>query len=243
VNNKTDSRAFILVLDGFGIGFAPDAADFGDQGAVTLGHIAEACLMGRADRTGVRKGPLHLPFLEALGLGEAAKLASTQRPSGFSSILPEGKYAACRESGSGKDTTSGHWEMAGVPVSFDWDYFPETPSFPGPLNDSLARKANLPGILGNCHASGTEIIKRLGDEHLTSGKPIFYTSIDSVFQIAAHEEHFGLKRLYDLCLLARTTLDKSSLNIARVIARPFIGKTGNYVVDTENQANGPGKEI
>ncbi|MCK5794750.1 MAG: hypothetical protein KAH12_08580, partial [Anaerolineales bacterium] len=186
MNKKTDSRAFILVLDGFGIGFAPDAADFGDRGADTLGHIAEACLMGRADRTGVRKGPLHLPFLEALGLGEAAKLATNQRPSGFSTVQPAGKYTACRESGSGKDTTSGHWEMAGVPVLFDWDYFPEKPSFPAPLLDSLVRKANLPGILGNCHASGTEIINRLGDEHLKSSKPIFYTSIDSVFQIAAH---------------------------------------------------------
>lgn len=228
MNIKTDSRAFILVLDGFGIGSAPDAADFGDLGADTLGHIAEACFKGRADRTGVRKGPLHLPFLESLGLGEAAKLAANRLPPGFNPVHPEGIYAACREISRGKDTSSGHWEMAGIPVLFDWDYFPDEPSFPETLIESLARQAELPGILGNCHASGTEIINRLGEEHLKSGKPICYTSGDSVFQVAAHQEQFGLERLYELCRLARNLLDREHLKIARVIARPFIGNAGNF---------------
>ncbi len=224
----TESRAFILVLDGFGIGSAPDAADFGDQGADTLGHIAEACFQGRADRAGVRSGPLRLPFLESMGLGEAAKLAKGRLPAGFNPACPGGIYAACREISHSKDTSSGHWELAGVPVLFKWGYFPEEPSFPETLVELLVRKAGLPGILGNCHASGTEIIKLLGEEHIRTGKPICYTSADSVFQVAAHEDHFELERLYALCRLARNILDQEGLKIARVIARPFTGSSGNF---------------
>src|SRR5205085_5325644 len=122
----------------------------------------------------------------------------------------------------GKDTPSGHWEIAGVPVQFEWGYFPrETPCFPQPLIEMLCAQANLPGILGNRHASGTEIIAELGDAHMRTGKPICYTSADSVFQIAAHEGTFGLERLYRLCETARPLVD--AFNIARVIARPFVG--------------------
>ena len=216
------------MLDGFGIGAAPDAGDFGDQDADTLGHIAEACLQGKADRKGLRRGLLRLPFLESLGLGYSAELASGEHPAGFSPVRPKGRYAACREISCGKDTSSGHWEIAGLPVLFQWGYFPEEPSFPGSLLESLITEAGLPGILGNCHASGTEIIKELGEEHVRSGKPICYTSVDSVFQIAAHEEHFGLEKLYNACRLAREILDREALNIARVIARPFTGSPGSF---------------
>lgn len=228
VKDKTDNRAFILVLDGFGIGSAPDAADFGDPGADTLGHIAEACLNEDRERTSGNRGALKVPFMESLGLGEAARMATGRLPAGLSGSQPRGRYAACREISHGKDTSSGHWELAGSPVLFDWDYFPEKPSFPPLLVEKLVREAKLPGILGNCHASGTEIIEDLGEEHLTSGKPICYTSADSVFQVAAHEESFGLDRLYRFCELARKSIDESGLRIGRVIARPFQGRPGNF---------------
>jgi len=229
VNRQSDKRAFILVLDGFGIGTAPDSADYGDEGADTLGHLADACFRGAGDRKGLRKGPLQIPFLESNGLGNAAALAGGKWPRGMSRVQPRARFAACREISHGKDTSSGHWEMAGVPVLFEWDYFPEEPSFPSWLLEALVREGNLPGVLGNCHASGTEIIKDLGDQHLRSGRPICYTSADSVFQIAAHEESFGLERLYALCSTAREILDREGLNVARVIARPFTGTAGNYI--------------
>ncbi|MCR9214537.1 MAG: phosphopentomutase, partial [Proteobacteria bacterium] len=139
----------------------------------------------------------------------------------------EGLYGVCQEKSRGKDTPSGHWEMAGVPVMFDWGYFPKTvPCFPKKLTDTLIEKGKLPGILGNCHASGTEIIDQHGAEHMATGKPIFYTSADSVLQIAAHEETFGLDRLLKLCEIARTFVDE--LEIGRVIARPFVGEPGNF---------------
>jgi phosphopentomutase len=228
VKPTTDSRVFLLVLDGFGIGAAPDAGDFGDQEADTLGHIAEFCHQGKAENSVNRKGPLHIPFLESLGLGYAAELSSGKQPAGFTNVRVLGRYAACREISLGKDTSSGHWEIAGRPVLFNWGYFPEEPSFPEPFIESLIKQAGLPGILGNCHASGTEIIKKLGDEHIRSGKPICYTSVDSVFQVAAHEDHFGLERLYNSCRIAREILDSEGLNIARVIARPFTGYSGKF---------------
>jgi len=218
----------MLVLDGFGIGAAPDAAEFGDQGADTLGHIAEACLKGDLKRSSGNRGVLKVPFLESLGLGEAARMATGRLPAGLSGSRLKGRHAACREISRGKDTSSGHWELAGSPVLFDWDYFPDKPSFPSPLVEKLVQEAELPGILGNCHASGTEIIKDLGEEHLTSGKPICYTSADSVFQVAAHEEAFGLDRLYRFCELARKLIDDYGLRIARVIARPFQGKPASF---------------
>lgn len=227
------ARAFLFVLDSFGIGGAPDAKAFGDHGSDTLGHIARAAARGEADRPGLRGGPLNLPNMLALGLGEAAELASGSYPDGVERTAPKGFFGAAQEVSSGKDTPSGHWEIAGVPVPFDWGYFPdETPSFPKDLTDAIFAQAKLPGILGNCHASGTEIIAKLGEEHVRTGKPICYTSADSVFQIAAHEEHFGLERLYELCEIVRKLVDP--LNIGRVIARPFLGETA---ADFERTAN------
>lgn len=214
-------RAFVLVLDSFGLGSAPDAAAFGDAGANTLGHIAEACRMRP-------QGPLDLPNLASLGLGAAAVIACGQAPHGMPCVGGfRGAHGAAAEISNGKDTPSGHWEMMGAPVRFDWGYFPDTqPCFPDALIDALAQRCELPGVLGNCHASGTEIVARLGDEHVASGKPIVYTSADSVFQIAAHEESFGLERLYRVCEVARALVD--GYNIGRVIARPFVGKPGDY---------------
>jgi phosphopentomutase len=212
-------RAIIVVLDSVGIGSAPDAAAYGDAGSDTVGHIAEACARGRCD-TSLREGPLKLPNLVSIGLGEACRLAGGRVPPGLEARVIEGRYGCAIEVSKGKDTPSGHWEIAGVPVPFDWGYFPRTvPCFPKQIVTELCERAGLPGILGDCHASGTEIIAQLGDEHVRSGKPICYTSADSVFQIAAHEQEFGLQRLYSVCEIARELLNP--LNIGRVIARPF----------------------
>ncbi|MFL6796488.1 MAG: phosphopentomutase [Xanthobacteraceae bacterium] len=228
------ARAFVLVLDSVGIGAAPDAASYGDEGADTVGHIAQACARGEADRDGLRRGPLRLPHLVQLGLGEACRMATGAVPPGLErEARPVGRFGCAREVSTGKDTPSGHWELAGVPVPFDWTYFPRAvPCFPESLIAGLCREAALPGILGNCHASGTQIIAELGEEHVRSGKPICYTSADSVFQIAAHEQSFGLERLYSVCNVARRLVDP--LRIGRVIARPFVGagwadfaRTGN----------------
>ena len=217
-------RAFILLLDSFGIGALPDADKFGDVGSDTLGHIAEECAAGRADRAGVRSGKLNIPQMEQLGLG-----AARTRKANFSA---SGAYGSAREISWGKDTSSGHWEMMGAPVEFDWGYFPEAPSFTPEIIERLCSEGKIPGILGNCHASGTEIIARLGDEQVKTGKPICYTSADSVFQIAAHEESFGLERLYELCKIAFEIL--KPYRICRVIARPFVGEKGHYQ-RTENR--------
>ena len=208
-------RAFILVLDSFGLGATPDATQFGDAGANTFAHIAA-------------REPLALPHMESLGLAAAGHMASGHWADGFALRQGfAGAYGAARERSTGKDTPSGHWEMAGVPVEFDWGYFPDQePSFPEALTDALIREARLPGVLGNCHASGTQIIARLGDEHVASGKPIVYTSADSVFQIAAHETAFGLDRLHEVCRIAFRLL--APYNIGRVIARPFAGADGVY---------------
>jgi phosphopentomutase len=231
-------RAIILVLDSFGIGASEDAKDFGDIGANTLGHIAEECAQGKADleRAGLnRKGPLKLPELTQLGLMHAAKESSGDFPQACpTDITLTGAFGHAKELSSGKDTSSGHWEMTGVPVLFDWGYFKEkTNSFPQAFLDAFIEKANLPGILGNCHASGTEIIAELGEEHMKSGKPIVYTSSDSVFQIACHEESFGLDRLLEMSTIAFSLL--GDFNICRVIARPFIGSCGNDFKRTGNR--------
>jgi phosphopentomutase len=229
------ARAFLFVLDSFGIGGAPDAADFGDDGADTLGHIAEFCAAGAGDRAGLREGPLLLPNMAALGLLHAAKLANKRLPAGMS--LPDrvfGLYGAASEVSRGKDTPSGHWEIAGTPVTFDWGYFPaEGDAFPAELVEAICREGEVPGILGNCHASGTDIIAQHGEEHMRSGKPICYTSSDSVFQIAAHEQSFGLERLLAFCQTVRRLLD--DYNIGRVIARPFVGTTPKDFVRTGNR--------
>ncbi len=207
------SRVFLLVMDSVGIGGAPDAAEFGDAGADTLGHIAEAA------------GPLALPTLSALGLGAAAAAATGRVPAGLAA--EGGCWAAAREWSRGKDTPSGHWELAGASVDFDWGYFPKAePSIPADLVKALSAEAGLPGALGLVHSNGIAIIEAHGAEHLETGKPILYTSADSVLQIAAHEEAFGLERLYRTCEIARTLCDP--LNIGRVIARPFTGAPGAF---------------
>jgi phosphopentomutase len=219
------ARAFLLVLDSFGVGGAPDAEQYGDLGSNTLGHIAEFCAAGAADRAGLRSGPLMLPNMSALGLLDIAALASGETPAGMEP--PEriyGIHGCASEVSKGKDTPSGHWEIAGTPVHFDWGYFPtEGDAFSPELVEAICEHGKVPGILGNCHASGTDIIARFGVEHIRTGKPICYTSSDSVFQIAAHETHFGLERLIAFCQTVRTLVDP--LNIGRVIARPFIGET------------------
>lgn len=222
------TRAFIILMDSFGIGAGADAEKFGDVGADTFRHIAEYCAAGKADKVGLRNGPLLIPNLLRLGLNGAAE-ASTGKPVAcLSSDVPiQGMYGSAEEISYGKDTPSGHWEMAGVPVLFEWGYFsPDYPSFPQKLLDTLIARMNLPGVLGNKHASGTEIIVELGEEHQKTGKPIVYTSADSVFQIAAHEESFGLDRLYQMSEIARELVDE--YHIGRVIARPFEGTPGNY---------------
>ncbi|MCH4293368.1 phosphopentomutase [Shewanella sp. 3B26] len=225
-------RTIILMLDSFGIGAADDADKFGDVGSNTFGHIAKMCAEGKANVG--RDGELKLPNLSRLGLAHAAKEATGAFAAGFGDNVDIiGAYGHCQELSSGKDTPSGHWEMAGVPVLFEWGYFSDhTNSFPKELTDKILERAGLTEYLGNCHASGTAILEELGVEHMTTGKPIFYTSADSVFQIACHEESFGLENLYRLCEIAREELEP--YNIGRVIARPFVGtgpsdfaRTGN----------------
>ncbi|MDJ0794876.1 MAG: phosphopentomutase [Woeseiaceae bacterium] len=221
------ARAIILVLDSFGIGATADAESFGDAGSDTFGHIAEArAAAGR---------PLALPNLAKLGLFHAGAESTGRQAAGApDSVEIIGAYGHAAEMSSGKDTPSGHWEIAGVPVMFDWGYFSaKTNTFPQELLDQLVERAGLPGYLGNCHASGTTIIAELGDEHIRTGKPIFYTSADSVFQIACHEEAFGLERLYELCDIARELVDE--YNIGRVIARPFVGDGPDSYMRTANR--------
>jgi len=212
-------RAVLVVMDSVGIGGAPDAGAFfngdtPDTGANTVAHIAQAC-------AGLPRGPLRLPHLAGLGLGRAVRLASGEAAPGLDGPV-HGLWGAATEVSRGKDTPSGHWELAGLPVPWDWHYFPDTvPAFPAEISHAVAEAAGTKGILGDCHASGTEIIARLGAEHLRSGWPICYTSVDSVFQIAAHEDTFGLARLLELCAAIAPMLH--DLKVGRVIARPFTG--------------------
>ena len=222
-------RAIILMMDSFGIGASADADRFGDVGSNTLGSIA------RFRSASSDAGALNLPNLTRLGLMHAAEESSGEYPAGASKDIEViGAYGYAKEISSGKDTPSGHWEIAGVPVLFDWGYFTgKTDTFPDELLDKLIDRAELPGVLGNCHSSGTVIIAELGEEHMQTGKPIVYTSADSVFQIACHEESFGLDRLYDLCEIARELVDE--YNIGRVIARPFAGSSNDDFVRTGNR--------
>lgn len=226
------SRAFLIVLDSVGCGGAPDAAAFGDVGANTLGHIAQHCAAGQAEAG--RSGPLHLPVLDGLGLGAAIELASGLRAPGLQATRPQGLWGAATEVSRGKDTPSGHWELAGVPVPWDWTYFPRTqPAFDDALVSAVCQAAGTTGILGNCHAAGLSIMQELGAEHLRSGWPICYTSADSVFQIAAHEEAFGLERLHALCAALAPLLHMRK--VGRVIARPFIGSPATGFTRTGNR--------
>ena len=223
------ARAFLVVLDSVGIGGAPDAhaffnGDVPDTGANTLGHIAQACAEGQAE-TG-RSGPLAIPNLLTLGMGQALELASGMTWPG-DVPHPTGAWGAATEVSPGKDTPSGHWELAGVPVPWDWHVFPVTqPAFPESLMQNVCELAGTKGTLGNCHASGTAIIDQHGAAHLETGWPICYTSADSVFQIAAHEDHFGLDRLLQLCRDLAPRLH--AMKVGRVIARPFVGAPGRF---------------
>lgn len=216
------TRAFLVVLDSVGCGGAPDAARYDDEGADTLGHIVAACARGEGDRAGLRAGALRVPTLAALGLGLACETATGHVPSALACAAPRAAFGSAIEISQGKDTQSGHWEIAGSPADFAFGYFPHTvPAMPAALLNALIEGARLPGLLGMNHASGVAILDEWGEESRLSGKPIIYTSVDSVLQIAAHEQTFGLQRLYDLCALARRLCDP--LKIGRVIARPFVG--------------------
>ncbi|MBC7692139.1 MAG: phosphopentomutase [Methylotenera sp.] len=200
-------RVIWIVLDGVGAGELPDAKAYGDTGSNTLGNLAKSLKNNKT---------LSLPHLEAMGLGNITTIQGVPpRAAGKG----EGAFGKAVELSRGKDTTSGHWEMAGLVVTQAFETFPN--GFPQEVVDRWCRENKLPGVLGNKSASGTEIIEELGAEHLATGKPILYTSADSVWQIAAHEEVFGLQRLYDISKSARKIGDE--LGLSRVIARPFIG--------------------
>ena len=207
------NRVLLIVLDGAGIGAMPDAPEWGDAGADTFGHILES----RA---------VSLPNLQRYGLGNIRPLESVPPLD-----APEGSYGRCALRSNGKDTTTGHWEMAGIVLERAFPTYPN--GFPSTVIDRFIRETDVPGILGNIPASGTEIIKVLGEEHVKTHKPIVYTSADSVFQIAAHEEVIPLDRLYEICEIARRILDGEH-KVGRVIARPFLGQTGAFY-RTENR--------
>src|SRR5437588_3030971 len=211
--NQPFRRITLIVLDGAGIGAMPDAPEWGDAGSDTFGHICES-------------RQLNLPHLQGLGLGNIRAL------NGVPAIAnPRGGYGKCALKSNGKDTTTGHWEMAGIILERAFPTYPN--GFPQSLIDEFIAKANVPGVLGNIPASGTEIIKQLGEEHVKTGKPIIYTSADSVFQIAAHEEVIPLDRLYEICEVARDIL-RGENEVGRVIARPFLGQPGAFY-RTENR--------
>ena len=207
------SRITLIVLDGAGIGAMPDAAAWGDEGSDTLGHICES-------------RELRLPNLQGLGVGNIRPL------DGLPPVdHPRGCFGKCALRSNGKDTTTGHWEMAGIILERAFPTYPH--GFPKEIVDRFIRETGVDGILGNIAASGTEIIKKLGEEHVKTGKPIVYTSADSVFQIAAHEEVIPLARLYEICEIARRIL-RGEHEVGRVIARPFLGEPGHFY-RTENR--------
>ena len=213
------TRGILIVMDSLGIGGAPDAASYNDSGANTLGNITLFCSAGLAQQG--RSGSLQIPNLHSLGIYRALKLATGQDYAKASKTLIGG-YAAANSLSIGKDTPSGHWELVGQPIKFAWHTFDvQKPVFPIEKIKEIILRAELPGILGNCHSSGTKIINNLGEEHLTSGKPIFYTSSDSVVQIAAHEGHFGLEKLLKLCVISAEVFHP--MGVCRIIARPFVG--------------------
>jgi phosphopentomutase len=220
-------RVCVLLLDSLGIGASLDATSYGDTGANTLGHIAQYCAEGKANNA-VRQGPLYLPNLCRRGLQNAVLASSGIHLAGSSVIAkPESHWGYAVEKSAGKDTPSGHWEIAGVPVLTPWGYFSNAvPCFPKKLIQAFIQKANITGVLGNKHASGTDILVECGEEHIRTLNPIVYTSADSVFQIAAHEQYFGLERLCEICEIARELVNP--YNIGRVIARPFIGEVGSF---------------
>jgi phosphopentomutase len=207
------NRVLVIVLDGAGIGAMPDAPEWGDAGADTFGHILES-------------RQVRLPNLQRYGLGNIRPLRGVPPLDHL-----RGSYGRCALRSNGKDTTTGHWEMAGIILDRAFPTYPN--GFPSSVIDKFVRETSVPGILGNVPASGTEIIKVLGEEHVKTGKPIVYTSADSVFQIAAHEGVIPLERLYEICEIARGILDGEH-KVGRVIARPFLGEAGAFY-RTENR--------
>lgn len=230
------ARAFLLVMDSVGIGGAPDAGSFfngkiPDTGANTLAHIAAQCAHGRANEG--RLGPLNIPHLDALGMGAAVQLASGSTAPALGSVL-KGAWGVATEVSKGKDTPSGHWELAGQPVPWDWTYFPDQkPAFPQDVTDAVCALAGSDGILCNAHGSGLAVLETFGEAHIKTGRPICYTSADSVFQIAAHEDHFGLQKLLDLCEGIAPMLHK--MKVGRVIARPFVGEVDAFTRTTNRR--------
>ncbi|HEX8499940.1 MAG TPA: phosphopentomutase [Pyrinomonadaceae bacterium] len=212
-----EGRAFeritLIVLDSLGMGEMPDAAAWGDAGADTLGHICES-------------REVRLPNLGGWGLGNVRPLSGVAP-----AASPRGSYGRCALRSNGKDTTTGHWEMAGIILEKAFPTYPG--GFPEDVIERFVARAGVPGILGNYPASGTEIIKELGEEHVRTAKPIVYTSADSVFQIAAHEEVIPVERLYEICEAARDLL-RGEHEVGRVIARPFLGEPGAFK-RTENR--------
>jgi len=212
-NSSPFQRIVLVVLDGAGIGAMPDASEWGDAGSDTFGHILES-------RT------VRLPNLQRYGLGNIRPLRDLPPLDN-----PVGSYGRCALRSNGKDTTTGHWEIAGIILKQAFPTYPN--GFPTAVIDRFVRETDVPGILGNTPASGTEIIKQLGEEHVKTRKPIVYTSADSVFQIAAHEEIIPLDRLYEICEIARGILEGEH-RVGRVIARPFLGQPGAFY-RTENR--------
>jgi phosphopentomutase len=206
----TFERVIWIVLDSVGIGPLPDAADYGDVGRSTLGHIAES-------------GPLQIPTLVRMGLANIAPLKHLTPPS-----VAAGAFGKGATRSPGKDTTTGHWEMAGIWLDQAFPVYPN--GFPREIIDAFEKQIGR-GTIGNKPASGTEIIKELGEEHVRTGKPIVYTSGDSVFQIATHEDVVPIAELYRMCEIARNILDGPN-RVGRVIARPFTGPAGNFVRTT-----------
>lgn len=201
------NRIILLVMDSVGVGHAADAIKFGDEGSNTLGHIESAA------------GPIRCPNLKSLGLARIADISEFDEP-------VVGAYGRMTEMSTGKDTTSGHWEMMGHPVTVPFPTFYD--GFPKQLMDTFTKETGYE-FLGNEVASGTEIIERLGEEHIRTGKPIVYTSADSVFQIAAHEDVIPLEDLYRMCQITRDKVCIGDYYVGRIIARPFVGTPGHFV--------------
>lgn len=217
----------LLILDGVGIGELPDAEKYGDVGSNTLGNISKLL------------GGLDLPNLKRMGLGNIKKMF------GYGSVSnPLASYGKMNEVSTGKDSTSGHWEIGGLNIDFEFPTYAN--GFPDDLMEDFLAKNNLSGFLGNKAASGTEIIEELGDEHVATNYPIVYTSADSVFQIAAHEEVIPLEQLYEICKITREQVCVGKHNVGRIIARPFIGASGSYERTTNRKdfsVNPPSKTV
>ncbi len=208
------NRICLVILDSVGIGEMPDSESWGDKGADTLGNVLKS-----------RK--VILPNLQNLGLGNIRPLENLPPVEN-----PIGSFGKCTLKSNGKDTTTGHWEIAGIVMERAFPTFPQ--GFPQRIIDKFIAETNVSGVLGNVAASGTEIIRQLGEEHIKTGKPIVYTSADSVFQIAAHEEVIPIEKLYEICKITRKILDGKD-KVGRVIARPFLGSSAADFTRTTNR--------